>query len=173
MIKRCTRCKLEVDKCKCTNEWADWDWTDEPDHKNLPNLEEPKVAKRFNSNKVEIHDIPLFGMTEVAKVGAYGSGKYDVFNWKEDAPVTQYLNCIFRHFLRYMYGETNDPESKCHHIAHVAWNALSLLEKMLVGRQVDDRHKYPQSFDMNSAFTLNAEQLAAIKREKDKKENEK
>lgn len=129
-------------------------------------------AKRYNSNKAEFFDAPLIALAEVAKVAAYGRSKYDQYNWKKPAKASQYIDCRLRHSLKYMYGQDLDSESHCHHLAHLAWNALAELEKILTGTQKDDRYKgYPKDFvdNIESLFMLNEDQKEAIKKNQDER----
>lgn len=142
-------------------------------HEQVNKILKETQAKRFNSNKAEFFDAPLLAMAEVAKVAAYGRSKYDKYNWKKEAPMSQYHDCRQRHELKYWYGQDNDSESKCHHLAHLAWNALAALEKVLTGTDVDDRYKgYPKEFvdNLEDVFALNEEQKEAIKEQLDKKD---
>lgn len=115
-------------------------------------------SKRYNSGKVEFDDIPMLGIIEVAKAGVYGRKKYGKQNWRKSAPTSQYLNCAFRHLLKYMYGETHDQESGCHHLGHAAWNILALLEKIITKNDDDDRFKYDNELDMESIFKVKEEE---------------
>ena len=116
--------------------------------------EEPPKAKRFNTGKVEFDDIPLIGIVEVSKVADYGRSKYGKQNWRQEASNTQYLNCAMRHLIKYMYGEEIDSESKCKHIAHSAWNLLALLEKQMMGKEVDDRFVYDSDVNIEDLFKV-------------------
>lgn len=129
-------------------------------------------ADRFNTGKAEFFDAPLLGLAEVAKVAAYGRSKYDKYNWKKEAPMSQYFDCAYRHLTKWWYGQDTDSESKCHHLAHAAWNLLAALEKIQTGTADDDRFDgYPEEFikDIESLFSLNEEQKKAIQEQLDKK----
>lgn len=67
-------------------------------------------------------------LTAVAEVGTYGATKYSPSGWLEvpDAE-RRYLDALFRHLLA---TDTRD-ESGLLHEAHVAWNALAVLELKL------------------------------------------
>ena len=125
-------------------------------------------AKRYNSGKVEFDDVPLLGLVEVAKVSAYGRSKYAKQNWRGDAPMSQYFNCLMRHSIKCMYGEDFDDESECLHLAHIAWNALAALEKIMVERNIDDRFIYKGITNISSLLELNADQLNAIAENEEK-----
>lgn len=132
---------------------------------------EKEVSKRFNTNKASIFDAPIIGLSEVSKVGMYGRSKYDEFNWKKQTNSTELLDCIFRHFIKVLYGLDNASDSGCKEMAHLAWNALAYLEKELMGTLIDDRHKYPkEKIEMlESLLMLNSEQQRINIEEKEKK----
>lgn len=64
----------------------------------------------------------------VARVSEFGATKYNRNNWVgvKDAK-TRYRAAMLRHELQ-DWNEKLDPESKLLHLAHVAWNALAILE---------------------------------------------
>lgn len=126
--------------------------------------QKPEQAKRFNTGKVEFHDAPMLGMVEVAKVAGVGRAKYEEFNWKKPASENQYYNCALRHLIKGMYGQDNDSETKCYHLAHAAWNCLAALEKIMVGNRVDDRYKGINPDILEDLFKLSGDQTEVIKK---------
>jgi hypothetical protein len=91
-------------------------------------------AKNYNAGK-ERPSLILKDMssafTELVKGREAGIAKgYARMNWAEsigtdDAPrfLDENVDSIFRHLIAYMSGETHDPESGCHHMAHVMCRA--------------------------------------------------
>ena len=69
--------------------------------------------------------VPLL---RVAEVLTYGANKYKADSWQTipNAKV-RYEDALDRHLNAWKRGETHDPESGLHHLAHVATNALFLL----------------------------------------------
>lgn len=68
---------------------------------------------------------------EVAQVSEFGAKKYDWGNWAYvDNGRERYHEALIRHLLDHAI-EPYDPESKRHHMAHVVWNALAVLELIL------------------------------------------
>lgn len=67
-------------------------------------------------------------LTEVCVVGEFGIQKYSAGNWLlvEDAK-KRYEDALLRHWLESKNIKI-DHDSKRLHIAHVAWNALAVLE---------------------------------------------
>lgn len=65
----------------------------------------------------------------VGEVGTFGANKYTDSGWKSVENAQQrYLDALLRHLLKNKMGETHDPDSGLSHSAHIAWNALALLE---------------------------------------------
>lgn len=114
----------------------------------IRNTEEEKqmgqeTAGRFSAGKIRHDLIPPWALTELAKVYTYGTQKYDDDNWwkglkwKRDV-----FGCILRHVWKWMRGERFDDESGVHHLAHAAWNCLTLMSYERHNIGVDDRIPY-------------------------------
>ena len=70
-------------------------------------------------------------LTEVADVGTFGAVKYTRGGWQEVENAEQrYTDAFMRHVLS-LQTEGTDPETGFLHWAHVAWNALAVLELIL------------------------------------------
>ena len=68
-------------------------------------------------------------LEQVVKVGTDGAAKYSDNGWKEvKGGPNRYLDALGRHLLALQKGETHDPLSGSPHLAHIAWNALAVLE---------------------------------------------
>ena len=102
-----------------------------------------KTAGRFSAGKIRYDLVAPWGMEQIAKVYTYGTIKYDDDNWwkglrwKRDV-----LGCIFRHVWKWVRGEKLDDESGLHHLAHAAWNCITLMEYEKNGIGIDDRVPY-------------------------------
>lgn len=65
----------------------------------------------------------------VGEVGTAGAIKYTPCGWLHVPNAEQrYLSAALRHYLRHRMGEEVDPDSGQPHLAHMAWNALAVLE---------------------------------------------
>ena len=65
----------------------------------------------------------------VGMVGTFGANKYTDNGWQEvDNGIERYSNALLRHYLNFKAGKEIDEESKLPHLAHLAWNALAILE---------------------------------------------
>lgn len=80
---------------------------------------------------VMILDFPR-ALEAVAGVSTFGCQKYEPHSYATvpDANA-RYYDAFHRHILADARGELNDPESGLRHLAHVAWNALAILELRL------------------------------------------
>ena len=68
-------------------------------------------------------------LLSVAEVTTFGAEKYAPDGWKYVPDgLERYADAMERHMLALKAGETHDPESGLPHRAHIAWNALALLE---------------------------------------------
>lgn len=73
---------------------------------------------------------------EVGRVGTYGASKYTDRGWLTvPNGIERYGDALVRHYLQRKRGELNDPESGIDHYAHLAWNALAILEATLRARE--------------------------------------
>lgn len=72
--------------------------------------------------------LPLHLVEHIVKVYTFGSRKYGDNTWQNLPNGYQRLKAaMLRHLTAHEKGEVNDPESGLPHLAHVAWNALSLI----------------------------------------------
>lgn len=78
-----------------------------------------------------IDDMPV-AIKNVAAVLTYGAEKYEERGWMKVDP-ERYRDALLRHYLAYCGGEDFDEESGLHHLAHLACNALFLLQMEGVG----------------------------------------
>ena len=93
------------------------------------------TGAKHDSGKVRaalpIQDFPR-ALVAVAWVSTFGAEKYAAHSWLNIPNASErYEDAFHRHILAQASGEVNDPESGLPHAAHVAWNALALLELQL------------------------------------------
>lgn len=68
-------------------------------------------------------------MEAVSSVSDFGASKYARYGWRSvDNGVKRYSDAMVRHLVKKGKGEILDPDSGLSHSAHVAWNALAVLE---------------------------------------------
>jgi len=68
-------------------------------------------------------------LEQVGWVGTHGAKKYSDNGWLS-VPNGQerYKDALYRHLIAYERGENVDKDSELLHLAHLAWNALGILE---------------------------------------------
>jgi len=98
-------------------------------------------AKRFDSGKPRFELIPSDALGELAMVYTKGAEKYAEHNWCKGMSWSRCLGSLLRHTFAWAVGEDLDKETGLHHMAHAAWNCLTLVAyaKRTVGN--DDRLK--------------------------------
>ena len=99
-----------------------------------------KKAKKFDDGKPGFSNLPRLALLECAKVMTFGAKKYGKFNYSKGIELTRLTDALERHLNSYLTGEDID-ESKHSHLAHIACNALMLLDSELTGQLIDDRNK--------------------------------
>lgn len=83
---------------------------------------------KADTGKLRHSLLPQGTLDEVLKVLEFGAKKYAADNWQrvEDAE-TRYYDAAHRHLAAYWNGESTDPESKQHHLAHAICCAMFLM----------------------------------------------
>lgn len=85
--------------------------------------------------------IPVGALREVARVYGFGAQKYADNNWRKGYAWHLSYAANQRHLTAFWDGEDLDPESQLPHLAHAAWQSLTLLQFYLDGLGTDDRFK--------------------------------
>ena len=87
----------------------------------------PNLGMKFDTGKLQYSLIPPETLTALAEVLTFGARKYAPNNWVlvQDGE-TRYLDAAFRHLEAFRKGETHDPESGLHHLAHLLTNVAFL-----------------------------------------------
>ena len=99
-------------------------------------------SRRDDDNgKPPLSKLPFAALREVALVHKYGDAHYGMGNWRKGQPFSVLSDSMLRHWEAwFVHGESRDPKSGLHHLAHCAWNALVLLYQCVYYRpELDDR----------------------------------
>lgn len=107
----------------------------------LPNSSEPTSngALRYDDGKIRYDLIPADALEALALVYTKGAIKYAPRNWEKGMSWSRCFGSLMRHSWAFWKGEEIDPETGCHHMAMVAWNALALCAYQKRGIGEDDR----------------------------------
>lgn len=102
-----------------------------------------KRALRYDEGKPRHDLIPTYAINELAKVYTMGAKKYADNNWRKGMKWSRVFASLKRHLNYFEEGKDLDDESGLNHMAHVIWNAVTLLEYTKIYPQGDDRyHRY-------------------------------
>lgn len=96
------------------------------------------LGMRFNTGKTRFDLIPQSWIRSLAQILTVGAAKYEPRNWEKGLSYSETLGSLHRHLNSWLSGEKYDKETKCHHLGHVAWNALALMTMELRGIGKDD-----------------------------------
>lgn len=118
-------------------------WLDaRPDFVPFVSLEDaqPATGQKFDTGKPLIGAIPPHAELAVARVMTFGAQKYARDNWRkiDDIP-TRYMDAALRHLNAVRRGDTVDPESGEHHLAHAACCILFMLDVVEASDAQTDR----------------------------------
>jgi hypothetical protein len=97
------------------------------------------TAIRYDQDKLRLDLLPVRPLQDIAAVYSNGAKKYSDRNWELGMMWSRCYASLFRHLLAFWSGENLDPESGQPHLAHVAVNAMFLLEYMRTHPELDDR----------------------------------
>lgn len=103
-------------------------------------------ALKLDEGKPRFDLMPPGPLFEVARVYQIGANKYGERNMELGMPYGRISKAMFSHLLKWMNGETFDSTDGQHHLASVAWGALTLMDYETRCPEFDDRSP---SFVMN------------------------
>lgn len=84
--------------------------------------------QKDDNGKLRWDLLPLDVVEKLVEIYEFGANKYEENSWRTIE--NGYKRCraaLFRHLTAYDKGEQVDPESGKSHLAHAAWNALSMV----------------------------------------------
>ena len=100
--------------------------------------------KKFDGAKAQWHLMPEAALEQVLKVLEHGAAKYGDYNWIDNAAEvqwTRYQNALERHLKAFKQGQDMDKDSGLYELAHLACNALMLLQYQIENKGIDNRRK--------------------------------
>jgi len=104
-----------------------------------PDAATATVGVRYDTGKTRYDLLPADGLEALADVYTKGALKYADRNWEKGMAWHRVFGSLLRHAWKFWRGESHDPETGCHHMAMVAWNALALCCYDMRGVGEDDR----------------------------------
>jgi hypothetical protein len=98
----------------------------------IKETQEKEVGRKFDNEKPRYGLLKPASLEEMVKVLTYGAKKYSVDNWKLVPDLeNRYFDAAQRHIWAFRRGETHDPESGLHHLAHAMCSLMFILETNL------------------------------------------
>lgn len=94
---------------------------------------------RFDTGKMRFDLLPPEALVELARIYTMGAIKYDDNNWRKGMDWSKCIGSLERHLNKWKAGQSLDKDTGCHHLAQVAWNALTLMIYEMHGSGNDDR----------------------------------
>jgi hypothetical protein len=107
----------------------------------LTHIQEEIKAVRNDAGKPAYDLVPAAALHELVMVYTMGAKKYAPRNWEKGLLYSRMFASMMRHAWAFWRGEDIDAESGLHHMAHVAWGALGLVEYAKRNLGEDDRVK--------------------------------
>jgi len=108
--------------------------------------QEPKKPQEFKNDKGKLRWslLPVDALEEIVRVLEFGAVKYGPNQWRglPNFEWQRIADALNRHFQKWQRGTDRDDESNLLEMAHVACNALFLLEMAIQRLGKDDRFKY-------------------------------
>lgn len=83
---------------------------------------------KFDIGKTRYSLVPPNALNKIAEVLTFGANKYEANSWRLIEDKDRYLDALIRHLEAVRMGEDIDKDSGIYHYAHVAVNAMFLLE---------------------------------------------
>lgn len=120
------------------NEWPN-NWYNKPTGETRET--DPVTGGEKGKKLAELGAIDPASLLELAKVAGYGSGKYARLNYMKGYKWSLSYDAMQRHLLLFWNGESFDPESGLHHLAHAAWHCMTLMSYDERELGTDDRYE--------------------------------
>jgi hypothetical protein len=109
---------------------------------NVPEVKADGGGLRYDAGKNRLDLLPPEWVWALGTVLTKGALKYADHNWQRGMKWSKVLGPMLRHVYKFVAGERYDPETGCHHLAMVAWNALALMSYDIRGLGENDIPQY-------------------------------
>lgn len=114
-----------------------------------PKNTETAGGSRYSEGKTSgFESLPVAGLLPIARVAKMGGEKYAPLDWREGQSFSTLWNCMWRHIIAAhpsMKGlwSINEDDGTEYHLAHAAWNLVTMLAFMEMGmEEMDDITPY-------------------------------
>src|SRR4051794_11871236 len=100
-------------------------------------------GNKDDGNKPRMDLLDSDAIEELAKVLAFGAGKYAPNNWRKGLTYGRLIAAAMRHLFAFLRGEDNDPETGLSHAAHAMCCCMFLIWMKKHRPDMDDRSVNP------------------------------
>lgn len=97
------------------------------------------TGKKHDAGKTDIALISADAILEEARVMTFGKEKYGADNWRGGFKWMRVISAVLRHIYAWIKGETYDPETGYHHLAHARCGLAFLIEFNRTHPELDNR----------------------------------
>lgn len=111
---------------------------------------------KADTGKNQLDLLPPEALEAIGQIFTYGATKYEAHNWERGLKYSRVYAALLRHLFAFWKGETKDPETGLHPLAHAGCNLLFLLTYELrgMGKEFDDRFVSKQIESTNDECQL-------------------
>lgn len=96
---------------------------------------------RYNKGKPEFSHLSPEFILEMMKTMTKSNEKYPYLNYTKKQDVKTASDSLMRHYLEFQLGNDLDNDTNCHHLAHLAVNAMIIFQNLKdYGEEVDNRY---------------------------------
>lgn len=100
---------------------------------------DPTTGGQKGTKEVRMDLVPVYPLTELARLYGRGAAKYEDRNWERGYRWSLSYAALLRHLTQWWGGEDKDPEMGTSHLASVAWHAFALAQFEVAHPDLDDR----------------------------------
>lgn len=102
---------------------------------------------RFNKGKPAMSHLDHKFLLGMAEVMTASNEKYPKYNWSKSQEITTAYDSCMRHVFAFMDGESNDLDTKKHHLFHAACNLMIMWYTEQNHPESDDRYFIKENKD--------------------------
>lgn len=102
-----------------------------------------KQGRKDDAGKLRFDLLPVKPLWELVRIYTIGAVKYADRNWENGLKWGRVFAAMMRHAWKWWGGEKFDQVDGQHHLASVAWCALTLMEYETTKPEFDDRPNVP------------------------------
>lgn len=95
---------------------------------------------KYDVDKPNMSLLSSVAIEELTKVLDFGAKKYAAHNWRNGISTTRLVSAALRHTFSFLRGETYDPETGLHHMAHAMCCCMFIIELHSTKPELDDRY---------------------------------